>query len=299
MEIDSLVSENELCSNSSSRGLLEQGVSDFCPSFQLLGCGEQFRIGDRIFTIDIVANICLYSGLRPSKKQSHFTPPHAPVRFCWGTLSWISEPVGIDAHWTQPYSLLFPSWGNKSPCLRCQRSSQHYSVHPTSWGHHPGWHPYPNTSPGLKGILAMIWRHRAKMTVIPTGVAKHGHVPLPWAVGHCVFGLFIFKGGQIDFYPKASSSLPWLATLPGTLAWFECHALYSLCPTELFPPDDGGPPKGPLGSHWPFCCLCLPQPQLLYCEWLHLQSGLWFVSSSPFGSPSESTIKPHIHSTTS
>ena len=32
-------------------------------------------------------------------------------------------------------------------------------------------------------------------------------------VGHCVFGLFIFKGGQIDFHPKTSSApichFPW------------------------------------------------------------------------------------------
>ena len=50
--------------------------------------------------------------------------------------------------------------------------------------------------------------------VIPTGAAKHGHVPLPWAIGHGIFGLFIFKGGQINFHSKTSSCLPWLATFP-------------------------------------------------------------------------------------
>ena len=35
---------------------------------------------------------------------------------------------------------------------------------------------------------------------------------MPWAVGHYIFGLFIFKGGQINLYPKASYCPPWSAT---------------------------------------------------------------------------------------
>ena len=51
------------------------------------------------------------------------------------------------------------------------------------------------------------------MVVIPTRVVEHGHIPMPWAVDHCVFGLFVLKGGKINLYPEASSSPPWSATL--------------------------------------------------------------------------------------
>ena len=46
--------------------------------------------------------------------------------------------------------------------------------------------------------------------VIPTGAVKHRHIPTPWIVGHSIFGLFIFTGGQINFYAKAYSGPPWL-----------------------------------------------------------------------------------------
>ena len=51
------------------------------------------------------------------------------------------------------------------------------------------------------------------MSVVPTRVEEYRHVPIPWVLGHCIFGLFILKGGQINLYPEASSCPPWLATL--------------------------------------------------------------------------------------
>ena len=54
MEIDFLVSGKKLHSNCQIVVILGQRISAFCPSFQLLGCKEQFRIGDRILTINLV-----------------------------------------------------------------------------------------------------------------------------------------------------------------------------------------------------------------------------------------------------
>ena len=54
MDIDSLWVRTHYIWTPGNRGLGEQGVSGFCPSFQLLGCEEQFRIGDRIFTVELV-----------------------------------------------------------------------------------------------------------------------------------------------------------------------------------------------------------------------------------------------------
>ena len=51
------------------------------------------------------------------------------------------------------------------------------------------------------------------MSVIPTRAAEHRHVPMSWAVGHCVLGFFILKGRQINLYPEASYNPPWSATL--------------------------------------------------------------------------------------
>ena len=67
--------------------------------------------------------------------------------------------------------------------------------------------------------------------VILTEVAKHRHVPSPWVVGHCILGLYIFKGGQINFYPKASSGPPQSATFPrnphlGWMLWTFFHSAH-------------------------------------------------------------------------
>ena len=42
-----------------------------------------------------------------------------------------------------------------------------------------------------------------------------------------------------------------------TLIWFDCCKLCLLCPSALFPPKEGEPPEGSLGSCGALCHLCL------------------------------------------
>ena len=43
------------------------------------------------------------------------------------------------------------------------------------------------------------------MLVVPAQEAENSYVPLPQAVSHGVFGLFILEGWQIDLHPKTPS----------------------------------------------------------------------------------------------
>ena len=207
----------------SSSGFREQRIPGFCPSFQLLGSKKQFGVGDRIFTINLMGQHSPILGTKAFVEVILYHLLHMILLDSgWGTLSGVSVPVEIGTLQTQPHSLPFPAWENKTPYLRHQRSSWHHSVCPTSRGHCLRWASLPK-------LLTRSPRNPCKdledtgqqVTVIPTGVVKHGQVLLPWVVGHCILVLFILKGGQINFYPKTSSSLPQLATFPRNphLAW--------------------------------------------------------------------------------
>ena len=129
------------------------------------------------------------------------------------------------------------------------------------------------------------------MTVIPTRVVKHRHIPTPGAVGHCIFGFFIIKGGQINLYPKASFCQPWLAVFlrNSHLVWMlRFHSLFS---STLFPPKKGKPSEGFLGNCGALWHLCLLQPWLLYCEWMLHQSAPQSVSIIPFQLPIRDSLQ--------
>ena len=91
--------------------------------------------------------------------------------------------------------------------------------------------------------------------VVPARVAKHGHIPPPLVVDHCIFGLFILKVGRFTFSLKPLLVCPDQPLSWETLIWFEYHELCSLCPSKLFPPKEGGA----------LCHLCLSWPWLFCC----------------------------------
>ena len=109
------------------------------------------------------------------------------------------------------------------------------------------------------------------MSVIPTTMVEHRHIPMPWAVGHCAFGFFILKSRQINFYLKSSSCLPWLATLlrNSCLVWMQ-QTLFTLSIQTVSSWRGWASqrvPKNPWGSLSP-----MPSSALAYLFWVNVRS---------------------------
>ena len=116
----------------------------------------------------------------------------------------------------------------------------------------------------------------------------------PNVVGHCVFGLFIFKGGQINLYPEASSCLPWLATFlrNSHLVWMPQTSFTLSIWTLSFQRGWASwrLPRNPWGSLPPTPPLTPAPP--LWADIPSIGSAVCIIIS--FQLPSETPSKPHI-----